>query len=79
MRFYTKRHRYYCGVDLHASSMYICILDADGEILVHRNLKSQPEVFLAVIAPYRVDIVVAAECVFTWYWLADLCAKAQII
>ena len=78
MRFYTKRHRYYCGVDLHASSMYICILDADGEILVHRNLKSRPEVFLAVIAPYRVDIVVAAECVFTWYWLADLCARENI-
>ncbi len=78
MRFYSKRHRYYCGVDLHASSMYICILDSDGEIVVHRNLKSRPEVFLAEIAPYRVDIVVAAECVFTWYWLADLCARENI-
>ena len=26
MRFYTKKHRYYCGIDLHARSMYICIL-----------------------------------------------------
>ena len=78
MRFYTKRHRYYCGVDLHASSMYICVLDTEGEILVHRNLKSRPEVFLAAIAPYRADIVVAAECVFTWYWLADLCAEENI-
>ncbi len=26
MRFYTKQHRYYCGIDLHARRMYICIL-----------------------------------------------------
>ena len=27
MRFYTKQHRYYCGIDLHARSMYVCVLD----------------------------------------------------
>ncbi len=27
------------------------------------------------IAPYRDDLVVAVECIFTWYWLADLCAR----
>ena len=32
------------------------------------------EAFLETIAPYRDDLVVAAECMFTWYWLADLCA-----
>jgi len=26
MRFYTQSHRYYCGIDLHASWMYVCIL-----------------------------------------------------
>ena len=26
MRFYTKQHKHYCGIDLHARSMYICIL-----------------------------------------------------
>ena len=35
MRFYTKRHRYYCGIDLHARSMYVCILDPQGKILLH--------------------------------------------
>ena len=29
-------------------------------------------------APYRDDLVVAAECMFTWYWLADLCAAEGI-
>ena len=31
MRFYTNQHRYYCGIDLHARRMYICILNGDGE------------------------------------------------
>jgi transposase len=78
MRFYTKRHEYYCGVDLHARNLYICVLDREGEILVHRNMKSRPEAFLAAIAPYRLDLVVCAECVFTWYWLADLCSQEKI-
>jgi transposase len=74
MRFYTKQHQFYCGIDLHARSMYVCILSHDGEILVHRNMKAAPEPFLRAIAPYRDGLVVAVECIFTWYWLADLCA-----
>ena len=38
MHFYTRQHRYYCGIDLHARSMYVCIVDQGGEVLVHRNL-----------------------------------------
>lgn len=78
MRFYTNQHRYYCGIDLHARSMYLCILDQQGEILLHRNMGSAPDSFLKAIAPYRKDLVVAVECIFTWYWLADLCAKENI-
>ena len=32
MRFYTTPHRYYCGIDLRARRMYICVLDAEGQI-----------------------------------------------
>jgi len=78
MRFYTKQHLYYCGIDLHARSMYVCILDEDGEVVAHRNMQARPEAFLKAIAPYRKDIVVAVECIFTWYWLADLCAQQGI-
>jgi transposase len=78
MRFYTKQHRFYCGIDLHARTMYVCILNGDGEILLHRNMKAAPEPFLQAIAPYRADLVVCVECIFTWYWLADLCAQEGI-
>jgi transposase len=75
MRFYTQQHKFYCGIDLHARTMYVCILNGGGEILLHRNMKAAPEPFLKAIAPYREDLVVCVECIFTWYWLADLCAQ----
>jgi transposase len=58
--------------------MYVCILDPQGQILLHRNMPCAPESFLKAIAAYREDIAVAAECIFTWYWLADLCSKQNI-
>jgi len=58
--------------------MYLCILDETGEIRLHRNIRTDRELFLKVIAPYSENIVVAVECMFTWYWIADLCAKEGI-
>jgi transposase len=78
MRFYTQQHQHYCGIDLHARSMYLCILNQAGEVLLHRNLRATPEAFLKAVAPYREDLVVAVECIFTWYWLADLCRAEGI-
>jgi transposase len=78
MRFYTQQHPFYCGIDLHARTMYVCILDQASATLVHRNMTATPEALLKAIAPYQEQIVVAAACMFTWYWLADLCADHGI-
>jgi len=78
MNFYTQQHKHYCGIDLHAKAMYVCILDQHGTKLVHKNLPTTPEAFLRVVAPYREELVVGVECMFTWYWLADLCAQEGI-
>ena len=78
MRFYNKPHAHYCGIDLHAKTLYLCILDRDGEVVLHKNIKSRPETFMAAIEPFREDLVVSAECVFIWYWLADLCRQEGI-
>ena len=53
MRFYNRQHQYYCGIDLHVKTLYVCILDAGGQVLVHRNVKSTPEALLETVAPYR--------------------------
>src|SRR6266699_6882222 len=72
---YTKQHKSYCGIALHARSMYVCVLNQGGDIVMHRNMQARPDTFLRTVAPYRDDLVVAVECVFTWYGLADLCAQ----
>jgi transposase len=78
MRFFTGQHLNYCGIDLHARSMYACVQNAEGQVLLHRNMKANPEAFLKAIQPFREDVVVGVECIFTWYWLADLCAGHDI-
>jgi transposase len=78
MKFYVKQHKYYCGVDLHARTMYVCIIDKEGAIVKQKNIDSGPDAFLQIIEPYREDTVVAVECMFAWYWLSDLCEKENI-
>ena len=34
--------------------------------------------FLAAVAPYRDGLAVTVECMFAWYWLADLCHEHGI-
>lgn len=64
MRFYTQQHRYYCGVDLHARTMYVCILDQAGKVVLHQNMPCDRARFLEAIKPFRKDLAVAAECLF---------------
>ena len=78
MRFFTDPHQNYCGIDLHARSMYLCIQNQEGQVVLHRNMEARPEQFLKAIKPFRDDVVVGVECIFTWYWLADLCAEHNI-
>jgi hypothetical protein len=58
--------------------MYVCIVNHDGDVLMHRNMKAAPEPFLKAIAPYRDGLVVAVACIFTWNWRADRCAQERI-
>jgi len=78
MRFYTQQHRFYGGVDLHARTMHVCVLDHDGNVALDRNLPCRPEAFLHAIAPFRAGLVVGVECMFAWYWLADLCQQEKM-
>lgn len=78
MRFYTTTHQHYCGIDLHAKTMYVCIINQAGEAVLHRNMKTDAQQLAAAIKPYQDDLVISVECLFTWYWLADWCAREGI-
>jgi transposase len=78
MRFYNQQHGFYCGVDLHARTLSLHILDAQGKTLLARTIAASPDALLPAIAPFRDGLVVACECMFAWYWLADLCTEEGI-
>jgi hypothetical protein len=65
-RFYTPQHQLYCGIDLHARTMCVCILNQDGEIVAHRHMQTSLDTLLQIMASSRDDLVMAAECIFTW-------------
>jgi transposase len=79
MKYYTSTTEFNCGIDLHAHQMYVCLMDRQGKILVHTNIRNNDfEFFLKLVAPYRHDLTVCAECMFGWYWLADACQAAGL-
>ena len=78
MRLDTSQHRFYCGIDLHARTLYLHVLDHDGQTRFGKNIAARPADFLDAVKPYRDGLVVGCECMFAWYWLADLCAAEGI-
>ena len=78
MRTYNTQHAYYCGVDLHARSLFVNVLDDKGATRLEQDLPASPAAFLDAVKPYRDGLVVGCECMFAWYWLADLCERERI-
>jgi hypothetical protein len=56
--------------------MSVCRLNQDGEIVGHRHRPTSPAALLRTMAPSREHLVIAVECLCTWYWLADVWARA---
>ncbi len=62
MNFYNNMHPYYCGIDLHARILYICILDQEGKPCAHKEIPADPEKLHALLKPYIGNIVIGVEC-----------------
>ena len=75
---YPTQHPLYGGIDLHARTMYVCILGQDGEVVLHRNMPARPDALLKAMAPSRDHMVIAVACLLTWYGLAALGAQAGL-
>jgi transposase len=78
MRFYQGQHRFYCGIDLHARSMHVCVVDHAGNIVFDKSVASRPEALLRALEPFRDGLVIGVECMFAWYWVADFCVTHNI-
>jgi len=59
--------------------MYICVVDREGKILVHCNIKENDlEYFWKKVEPWKHSLTVVCECIFNWYFLADACRAKGI-
>ena len=66
MKFYNQQHGFYCGIDLHANSMQVCVVDHPGNKHVHRNFDTKKTAdFLAALQPFqRQDLIIGCESTF---------------
>ncbi|MGK0189102.1 MAG: hypothetical protein ACI9R3_004919 [Verrucomicrobiales bacterium] len=79
MKYHPSTTQYHCGIDLHSTQMYVCIMDTSGKVLLHMNSRGNDfEFFLHRIAPWRYDMTIFCECIFNWYWMADACHAAGL-
>ena len=63
----------YAGIDLHSNNNYLAISDEEDRRLYQKRLLNQPEVILAALEPYRLELEgIVIESTFNWYWLVDL-------
>jgi hypothetical protein len=79
MRFATPTAAFYCGIDLHARTMYLVVLDQSGAIRLNRNYPARPDAFLAAVAPFRPDPFVRLRTLISFlYLLAQMPSRACV-
>ena len=78
MRYAKVDAQYYCGIDLHSRSMYISVMDKEGEVLFHRNMPNDFNMFKGYVQRFLPNMAVGVESSCYYYWLADACKEAGI-
>ena len=69
---------FYCGVDLHARIIYVCIMNQAGKVLLKRNMPNNFQIFKQFITPFLPNLAVGCESTYNYYWLLDGCTEAGI-
>src|SRR5262249_37472395 len=54
------------------------IVDQAGTVVLRKQIPDNQQQLRDLLAPYRPDVVIAVECLFAWYWVADLCQREGI-
>lgn len=78
MRFAKVNSQYYCGIDLHSRSMYVSVMSKDGDILFHRNMPNNFNVFKNYVERFLPNMAIGVESSCYYYWLSDACRQAGI-
>ena len=72
MNFYNNTHQYYCGMDLHARSLYVCIIDQTGDTCLHKEISANPDKLQQLLEPYiGILLLVLNACTAGTGWLTS--------
>jgi hypothetical protein len=69
---YPKRYlmKLYGGIDLHATSNYLGIIDGQDRRVFKKKLRNEPQAILKTLDQFKDEILgVVVESTFNWYWL----------
>jgi transposase len=78
MRLASINKKYYCGIDLHAKNIMVCVQSKSGKVILHEEIPSKMDLLIKLLKRYLNDIAIGCESTFNWYWLADGCRKHRI-
>ena len=57
----------YCGIDLHAKSSYLAIIDEQRKRVFNRNVTNDRKTILSLLAPYKTELAgIVVESTFNW-------------
>jgi hypothetical protein len=69
--FIPVKTKHVCGIDLHAYTMAVCVLNKNGIVLIKKSIKCEIGLLMDILKPYLKSITVGIESTFNWYWLLN--------
>lgn len=74
MKLHRSQTEFNCGIDLHTTNMYACVMNKAGDIQVHKKVAGNDLDYLSkLLEPYAHDLTVCCESTVNWYFLYDFC------
>ena len=46
--------------------MYVSIINQKGDVAPHKNINTNPDTFPGIVQPFRKDLLLGFEGMFTW-------------
>ena len=63
--------RFYCGIDLHATNSFLCVIDDKDKVLLKEKLKNDLGAILHALESFSPRPSIVVEATINWYWLID--------
>lgn len=75
---YPIHAKYFCGVDMHSRTSYLCVLNKTGDIMLKWNIPNNFVKFKQNAQTFLPDLAVGVESTYNDYRLLDGCQQSNI-